>query len=38
LNRSHMVANSNRTPLPEARREHADAAHEERRTLGGTTG
>jgi len=38
LNRSHMAANSNRTPLPEARREHADAAHEERRTLGGTTG
>ena len=37
LNRSHMVANSNRTPLPEPRREHNDASDEERRRLGGTT-
>jgi FixJ family two-component response regulator len=37
LNRSHTVANSNRTPLPEPRREHNDAPDEERRRLGGTT-
>ena len=37
LNRSHMVANSNRTSLPEPRREHNDAPDEERRRLGGTT-
>jgi FixJ family two-component response regulator len=39
LNRSHTVANSNRTPQqPEARREHAEPPDDERRRVGGTAG